>query len=149
MCQAADEQPISVASSNEPRRSRVLVVDDNRDAAESLAALLRLDRHEVLIAYGGREAVLVAERERPDLVLLDIGMPDIDGYEVTRRLRANEQVPDARIVAISGYGQAADREKSIAAGCDGHLVKPVAAADLAVWLSRDGRGDRLEEPPQI
>jgi PAS domain S-box-containing protein len=118
----------------EPAHWRVLVVDDNRDSAESLAAVLRLDQHQVFVAYGGREAILVAERERPDLILLDIGMPDIDGYEVARLLRAGEQTASTRIVALSGYGQAGDREKSFAAGCDGHLVKPVAPADLAAWL---------------
>src|SRR5262249_51906204 len=110
---------------NDAPHWRVLVVDDNRDSAESLAAVLRLDRHEALVAYGGKEALAVAERERPDLILLDIGMPDMDGYEVARRLRACEPTANARIVTLSGYGQAGDREKSLAAGCDGHLVKPV------------------------
>jgi PAS domain S-box-containing protein len=128
---------------------RVLVVDDNRDSAESLAALLRLDRHEVLVAYGGKEALLVAEREQPDLILLDIGMPDMDGYEVARLLRADDQSPGVLIVAISGYGQAGDRQKSLAAGFDGHLVKPVAASDLAPWLNRDPAQQALREPPDL
>jgi CheY-like chemotaxis protein len=116
-------------------------VDDNRDSAESLAAVLRLDRHEVFVAYGGRDALRIAEIEHPDLVLLDIGMPDLDGYEVARLLRAGE-AGHAPIVALSGYGQMSDREKSIAAGCDAHLVKPVALADLAVWLAeRPARDD--------
>jgi len=122
---------------------RVLVVDDNRDSAESLAAVLRLDRHEALVAYGGREALAVAERERPDLILLDIGMPDMDGYEVARRLRACEPTANARIVTLSGYGQAGDREKSLAAGCDGHLVKPVSVPDLARWLDRDATREEV------
>jgi CheY-like chemotaxis protein len=122
------------AAGDEPRHARVLVVDDNRDSAESLAALLRLDEHEVLVAYGGRDALQIAERAPLDLILLDIGMPDMDGYEVARLLRASEQSASVRIVALSGYGQAGDREKSLAAGCDGHLVKPVAPGDLAAWL---------------
>ncbi len=121
---------------DEGARRRVLVVDDNRDSAESLAAVLRLDRHDVFVAFGGREALRIAEREHPDLVLLDIGMPDLDGYEVARLLRANEPT-HTRIVALSGYGQVSDREKSIAAGCDAHLVKPVAPAELATWLASD------------
>lgn len=122
-------------AAGQPRRTRVLVVDDNRDSAESLAAVLRLDAHEVLVAYGGREALRIAEVQPLDLILLDIGMPDMDGYEVARRLRASEQAAPVRIVALSGYGQAGDREKSFAAGCDGHLVKPVAPDDLAAWLT--------------
>ena len=90
----------------------------------------------MFVAYGGRDALRIAEVEHPDLVLLDIGMPDLDGYEVARLMRASEAA-DARIVALSGYGQVSDREKSIAAGCDAHLVKPVALADLAVWLEAD------------
>jgi CheY-like chemotaxis protein len=132
-----------VAANGQPRRVlRVLVVDDNRDSAESLASVLRLDRHEVFVAYGGREAVAVAERELPDLILLDIGMPDMDGYEVARVLRAGEHHAAVRIVALSGYGQPGDRDKSLAAGCDGHLVKPVSAPDLAVWL-RDPASDAV------
>jgi len=133
---------VADASSDAPHW-RVLVVDDNRDSAESLAAVLRLDRHEALVAYGGREALAVAERERPDLILLDIGMPDMDGYEVARRLRASEPTANTRIVTLSGYGQAGDREKSLAAGCDGHLVKPVSVADLARWLDRDAARDEV------
>ncbi|HUL67152.1 MAG TPA: PAS domain-containing protein [Burkholderiaceae bacterium] len=133
---------VADASSDAPHW-RVLVVDDNRDSAESLAAVLRLDRHEALVAYGGREALAVAERERPDLILLDIGMPDMDGYEVARRLRACEPTANTRIVTLSGYGQAGDREKSLAAGCDGHLVKPVSVADLARWLDRDAARDEV------
>jgi len=134
LCVGARDPGPAPAAREAPPRWRVLVVDDNRDSAESLAAVLRLDQHQVFVAYGGREAIRVAERERPDVILLDIGMPDIDGYEVARLLRAGEQTASARIVALSGYGQAGDREKSFAAGCDGHLVKPVAAADLAAWL---------------
>jgi CheY-like chemotaxis protein len=88
----------------------------------------------------------MADREQPDLILLDIGMPDMDGYDVARLLRAGDQTTDVRIVALSGYGQAADREKSFAAGCDGHLVKPVAPSELAVWLSPAGELHRLRGP---
>jgi CheY-like chemotaxis protein len=122
---------------------RVLVVDDNQDSADSLAAMLRLDRHEVSVAYAGEAAVTLAERVSPEIILLDIGLPDIDGHEVARRLREKERerggARQARIVALSGYGQAADRQLSFAAGCDGHLVKPVSHDELAPWLD-PGRG---------
>jgi CheY-like chemotaxis protein len=134
---AAQGQKDDAPAREEPSRWRVLVVDDNHDSAESLAAVLHLDGHQVFVALEGRDTLLVAEREQPDLILLDIGMPDMDGYEVTRLLRAGEQTVDTCIVALSGYGQSGDREKSFAAGCDGHLVKPVAAADLATWFTPD------------
>jgi CheY-like chemotaxis protein len=99
------------------------------------------------VVYGGKQALLLAEREQPDLILLDIAMPDMDGHEVARLLRAGDQSTNARIVALSGYGQARDREKSLAAGCDGHLVKPVAGADLAAWLQQDTAQDVVREAP--
>jgi CheY-like chemotaxis protein len=135
------------ATEREQPHRRVLVVDVNRDSAESLAAVLRLDHHEVLVVYGGKQALLLAEREQPNLILLDIAMPDMDGHEVARLLRAGDQSTNARIVALSGYGQARDREKSLAAGCDGHLVKPVAGADLAAWLQQDTAQDVVREAP--
>jgi CheY-like chemotaxis protein len=127
-----------------PPPRRVLVVDDNQDSADSLAAMLRLDGHEVSVAYAGEAAIALAERLRPEVILLDIGLPDIDGHAVARRLRERERAGaaaqpkdaarQARIVALSGYGQAADRQLSLAAGCDGHLVKPVSHDELAGWL---------------
>jgi CheY-like chemotaxis protein len=135
---APADEPVADATQPVPPR-RVLVVDDNQDSADSLAAMLRLDRHEVSVAYAGEAAVVLAERVRPEIVLLDIGLPDIDGHEVARRLRERDWAGQARIVALSGYGQAADRQMSLAAGCDGHLVKPVSLDELATWL-RPSRG---------
>jgi PAS domain S-box-containing protein len=113
---------------------RVLVVDDNADAATTLDALLKSLGHETSVARGGVEALRLAAEFRPDIVLLDIGMPDIDGYEVARRLRNLNDRP-FRIVAVTGWGQEPDRQKSREAGFDAHLVKPVSANELVQILS--------------
>jgi PAS domain S-box-containing protein len=106
-------------------RRRILVVDDNEDAAEWLAAVLRLNGHETHVAHDGLEAVRSAERIRPDAVLLDIGLPRLDGYEACRRIRAQSWGQDLLLVALTGWGQDEDRQKSREAGFDAHLVKPV------------------------
>jgi CheY-like chemotaxis protein len=111
------------------------VVDDNADAARTLDALLRSLGHETRVAYGGAEALRMAVEFRPDIVLLDIGMPDVDGYEVARQLRNLESQPAFRIVAITGWGQEPDRQKAKEAGFDVHLVKPVDANELTRILS--------------
>jgi PAS domain S-box-containing protein len=121
---AASQATAPVASNdNEPRR--VLVVDDNRDAADSIADLLRLERHTVQTAYSGAAALGVARVFKPDVVFLDIGLPGMDGYEIARRLRTFPETAGARLIALTGYGQAGDRERSRAAGFDAHVVKPV------------------------
>jgi PAS domain S-box-containing protein len=102
---------------------RVLVVDDNRDAADSLAMLLRFEGRETLCVYSGEEALRALAPFGPQLVLLDIGLPGLDGYEVARRMKA--AAPKVRVIALSGYGQLEDRQRSAAAGFDAHLVKPV------------------------
>jgi PAS domain S-box-containing protein len=112
-----------------PRR-RILVVDDNRDSAESMATLLDLLGNDVVTAHDGVEAVEAAERVRPDVVLMDVGMPRLNGYEATRRIREQPWGSDVTIIALTGWGQAGDRAQSRAAGCDGHLVKPVSLPDL-------------------
>jgi signal transduction histidine kinase len=103
---------------------RVLVVDDNVDAAESLATLLRVERHEVYTAHDGPTALATAEAFRPEVVLLDIGLPQMDGYEVARRLRARAGFEKALLVALTGYGQEEDRRRAAEAGFDAYLVKP-------------------------
>jgi PAS domain S-box-containing protein len=102
---------------------RVLIVDDNRDAADSLAMLLQFEGRETQCAYSGEEALQGVAKFGPQLVLLDIGLPGLDGYEVARRLKAGS--PQLRVIALSGYGQVEDRQRSAAAGFDAHLVKPV------------------------
>ncbi len=117
---------------------RVLVVDDNADAARMLELLLRSLGHETRVAHGGKEALGIAAVFRPKIVLLDIGMPGLDGYEVARRLRAMRDGAALRIVAITGWGQEADREKSRQAGFDVHLVKPVEPTELVRVLDEKG-----------
>jgi CheY-like chemotaxis protein len=108
------------------RRCRVLVVDDSRDAATSLARLLvRHWNQEVRTAHDGHEALELAREFGPEMILLDIGLPGLDGYEVARRLRQREAHGETLLVALTGYGQDEDRRKSQEAGFDMHLVKPV------------------------
>lgn len=109
---------------------RVLVVDDNRDAAHSLAVLLRLGGHRVEVAHDGPQALDAAERLRPDVVLLDIGMPGMSGFDVARRLRASPWGRSAMLVAQTGWGQDEDRQRARDAGFDVHLIKPVDHAAL-------------------
>jgi two-component system, chemotaxis family, CheB/CheR fusion protein len=104
---------------------RVLVVDDNADAAESLALVLRLHGHEVWVANEGREALAVADRCRPDVVILDIGLPGMDGYHLVRSLKGRAHTAKATLITVTGYGQPEDVERARAAGFDHHLVKPV------------------------
>jgi signal transduction histidine kinase/CheY-like chemotaxis protein len=120
---------------------RVLVVDDNADAAASLAELLRLDGHEVREATDGREALAQADEFRPEVVLLDLGLPGLDGWEVAAALRRRASGGRALLVAISGYGRSEDRARSLAAGIDLHLVKPVEPGRIRE-LVRDGGNSR-------
>src|SRR5688572_8703015 len=106
---------------------RVLVVDDSTDAADSLAMLLELEGHEVSTAYTAAAALEKAERLQPEIAFIDIGLPQMDGYEVARRLRASERCRAIRLVALTGYGQPDDRDEARRAGFDHHLLKP---ADL-------------------
>lgn len=112
-----------------PKR-RVLVVDDNRDGADSLAMMLRLMNNEVRTANDGIEAVATAEAFRPEVILMDVAMPKLNGLDATRRIRAKEWGRRATIIALTGWGQDGDRERSREAGCDGHLVKPVNLPEL-------------------
>jgi CheY-like chemotaxis protein len=107
-----------------------LVVDDSVDAAESLAMLLAFEGHETHKAHDGADAVRTAERVRPDIVLMDIGLPILNGYEACRRIRNQAWGAPITMVAITGWGQEEDREQSNAAGFDLHLVKPVDHDEL-------------------
>ena len=117
-------------------KRRVLVVDDNRDGAESLSEMLLLFGHEVRTAHDGLEAVEAAEQWRPEVILMDLGMPKLNGLEATQRIRAKAWGREVAIIALTGWGQDADRERSRAAGCDGHLVKPVNLPDLEKVLEQ-------------
>jgi CheY-like chemotaxis protein/anti-sigma regulatory factor (Ser/Thr protein kinase) len=110
---------------------RVLVIDDNTEAADSLASVLQLMGHETAVAYDGFEGIELAQQMRPDCVLLDLGMPRIDGLETARRMRALPELERVRIVAVTGWGLESDRVRTRDAGFNAHLVKPVDAATLA------------------
>jgi PAS domain S-box-containing protein len=112
------------------RRARVLLVEDNPDAAESMQMLLELLGHEVHLAHDGAAALPLALRYRPDVMLVDIGLPGVDGYEVARRVRAEPELASAVLVALTGYGRPEDKQRALAAGFDLHLTKPVAPEAL-------------------
>ena len=128
----ADRSPPPVTG---VRRRRVLVVDDNQDAAEMLALLLERDGFETRVAHTGPEALDGAATLAPDVVLLDLGLPGLDGYEVARRLRADRSRTQPVLVAVTGWGSDEDRSKSRAAGFDHHLIKPVDHARLVELLA--------------
>lgn len=116
---------------------RVLIVDDNADGAESLARVLALSGHATHTAHDGLEAVTMAERFRPDVVLLDIGLPKLNGYEACRRIREQPWGKQMKLVAVTGWGQEAYRERSSNAGFDTHVVKPVDSETLIRLLQRE------------
>jgi PAS domain S-box-containing protein len=122
------------------RALRVLVVDDNRDSADSLAVLLEMKGHDARVAYDGESALAIAKVYVPQLVLTDLAMPNVDGFGLLRELRSNPMLSLTRIVAMSGFGQASDREQSLAAGFDAHLVKP---------LEIDVLNELLESVPRL
>ncbi|HYW32035.1 MAG TPA: ATP-binding protein, partial [Gemmatimonas sp.] len=124
--------PAATPAADAPRR--ILVVDDSVDAAESMAMLLRLRGHEVQVAHNGYDALELAAASKPSVVLLDIGLPGMDGYEVCRRFRANG-LADVRIIAMTGYGMEQDRQRAKDAGFDVHTVKPVAFSELLKLLA--------------
>jgi PAS domain S-box-containing protein len=113
---------------------RILVVDDNRDAASALAMLLQIAGHETFTAHDGPAGIEAAEKHRPELVLLDIGLPAVNGYEVCRRIRDQPWGNGMLLIALTGWGQSEDRRRSQEAGFDGHLVKPVNYGDLVAML---------------
>ena len=135
----AQEQSIRVTTSAATpaplQNTRVLVVDDHVDTALSLARLLRARKNTVEVAHEGHGALSAAEAFQPDIILLDLGLPGIDGYEVAEKLRASEKSRHATIIAISGYGQEEDRRRSAEVGIDHHLVKPVSFAQLESLLA--------------
>jgi signal transduction histidine kinase/DNA-binding response OmpR family regulator len=131
------ETPAAEEETPAPVR-RILVVDDNTDAATSLALLLKVEGHTTATAYEGLEALERAETFRPDVILLDIGLPRLDGYQVCRRIREQAWGRDIVVIALSGWGQEKDKLRSEDAGFDHHLVKPVDSAALKVLLRKLG-----------
>jgi CheY-like chemotaxis protein len=118
---------------------RILIVDDNKDAAEMLRHILAVHGHEVVVATDGGTAVDVAREHRPDIVLMDLGMPGVSGYEAARRIRQQDWGRGLALVAVTGWGQDEDRRRSSDAGFDVHLVKPVDLRSLQDVFSRFGR----------
>jgi signal transduction histidine kinase/CheY-like chemotaxis protein len=132
------EKPSTIASRAQVRplpSRRILIVDDSRDGGESLAILLRVLGAVVALAHSGREALECVDTFHPDVVLLDIGMPGMDGYEVARRIRANPENRDIQLIALTGWGQDEDRRRSVAAGFNHHLVKPADIEQLRQLLT--------------
>jgi CheY-like chemotaxis protein len=122
---AADSAEVSSAARLAGPRGKVLVADDNRDAADSLKLLLELAGYDTLVAYNGGEALEIGARERPSAFILDVGMPDMTGYEAARRIRQQAWGRSALLVAVTGWGQDDDKERAKAAGFDHHFTKPV------------------------
>jgi PAS domain S-box-containing protein len=118
------EAPVRDEQGAAPRRWRILIIEDNADAAQSLAEVLQLRGHEVRVARDGRSGIEAAAELAPDVVLCDIGLPDVDGYAVARALRANPALQRTRLVAVSGYAQPEDQERARQAGFEAHLPKP-------------------------
>lgn len=142
---AVAEQPLPTGqypSIGSPQR--VLVVDDNTDSADTLAALLQVNGHEVRLAHDGVAAVEAAEDFRPNVILLDIGLPKLDGYGACEQIRAQDWGKDLIIVALTGWGQEEDRRRSHKAGFDAHLVKPVSYGALLKLLSSRNKSKTVE-----
>jgi CheY-like chemotaxis protein len=116
-----------------------LVVDDNVDSAESIVKLLQLHGHDARCAFNGASALLIARQFEPDLILLDISLPDMDGYEVLRRLRGQSPASGAFVAAVTGFGQPEDRRRTREAGFDHHLVKPFGPDVLMEMLQSLGQ----------
>jgi len=114
---------------------RVLIADDNRDAADSLALMLQMSGHTVAVAYSGPEALAAALRERPEALILDIGMPGMTGYELARRVRQQAWGRHVLLLAITGWGHHDDKERAAAAGFDAHLTKPANTETLQQLLA--------------
>jgi PAS domain S-box-containing protein len=121
----AREEAAAPSSIPSTTARRVVIADDNRDAAESLGMLIEIEGHEVTVVHDGAAAVEAIRRVKPDVAILDIGMPGLDGYEVARRVRADAGVARVRLVALTGWGQEQDRARAMAAGFDMHVTKPV------------------------
>jgi CheY-like chemotaxis protein len=131
----AEKPSPSTAPSASERPLRILVIDDGRDTVITMRALLRKLGHEVETASDGERGLEIAEQTCPDVVISDIGLPGIDGYEVARQIRQHPQLRDKFLVAVTGYGQDEDRRRAAEAGFNEHLTKPIDLRDLRRFLS--------------
>jgi CheY-like chemotaxis protein len=136
----APAPPLPARSREHTITRRVLVADDNRDAAESMGMLLRLMGNEVRTVHDGLQAVNEAETFQPDVILLDIGMPRLNGYDAARRIREQRWSAGTVLVALTGWGQEEDKRRASEAGFDKHFTKPVNPADLERLIT-DARAD--------
>lgn len=136
-------------STREITGRRILVADDNKDAADALAMILEIGGHEVRVAHNGRVALSLAQTFRPDVALLDIGMPDISGYEVARALRHEQWGKEIYLVALTGWGQQGARQQSLDAGFDRHMTKPIDPDALETFLSDGLQTRQMATPPPI
>jgi len=142
----ASPAPETKPAEEMPARSlRLLIVDDNRDAAESMAMLQEISGHSTRVAHNGESAISIAAHFKPDVVLLDIGLPGMDGFEVARRLRSSPVGQDAFLIALTGYGSEQDKQRTREAGFDRHLVKPADQKMLRLWFS-EVQGNRDNSP---
>ena len=129
-----------------PKRFRILVVDDNHDSALSLAMMLSIMGHETRTAHDGESAVSTAESFLPDVVLLDIGLPLLNGYEVAQRIREQSWGASMFLIAVTGWGQDEDRQRSSEVGLNVHMVKPVEPAALEKLLAELPQDGSLQGP---
>lgn len=112
------------------KKKRILIVEDNRDSRELAIKVLAAKGYEILDAHDGMEALETAPREKPDLILMDLSLPKVDGYEVTRRLKAQADLKRIPVIALTAHAMKGDREKALAAGCDGYITKPINVREL-------------------
>lgn len=143
---SASAKPTAAAiKTSTPEILRILVVDDNQDVAESTALLLETNGYQVLIANDGLAALEKVRVEHPDVAIIDIGLPGMDGYAVAKALRNNPQLQPILLIAFSGYGQHEDKKKSLTAGFDAHLIKPLAIEEL--WKLLHAFSSRASSQP--
>lgn len=137
-----DPQPLEQASPDSPSTAelRVLIVDDNADSARLMAMMLGAMNYQSQAQFSGSEGLKAAEAFRPHVILLDIGMPEMDGYEFARRIREHPELGDVQLIAVTGYGQDVDRKRSEEVGINHHLVKPVERSTLVTLLKDIGQG---------
>jgi DNA-binding response OmpR family regulator len=144
---AAADPPDRSAERVLRHRRRVLIVDDNHDFAVSLGTVLRFNGHDVELAFDGSSALALARQYRPEIAFLDLGLPGINGFDLARELRADPTTRQAVLIALTGWGQDKDRERTRTAGFDAHVVKPVDPAVIAQMVDALGeRGGRMAEP---
>jgi CheY-like chemotaxis protein len=134
---AGDDKPVGLDQLDRSGGARILIVDDNRDSADSMAAILQVLGHEVRVAYDSGTALTLAGSFAPERALLDIGLPDMDGYELARQLKALPACTSLALFAVTGYGQEEDRRRAVAAGFDRYFTKPLDIAELAAAIDAE------------